>query len=106
MRTFVGLFFVIFLSGTPQARADGPPFQACGIKIGEVSTNSAIIWTRLTKNAESNPASAPWFEIHFEKSGWVEATDMKMIREPALGVRFDEGAKDENDIAFAVPGMP
>src|ERR1043166_2215726 len=34
--------------------ADPQAHQANGVKIGEVTPTSAIIWTRLTKNAEWN----------------------------------------------------
>ena len=29
--------------------AGGPPYQATGVKVGEVDATSAIVWTRLTK---------------------------------------------------------
>ena len=37
-----------------QPPESNPPFQANGIKIGEVGTNRAIIWTRLTTTPEAN----------------------------------------------------
>jgi alkaline phosphatase D len=33
---------------------DKGPFQATGVRVGEVTENSAIVWTRLTKHAERN----------------------------------------------------
>ena len=35
------------------------PFQATGFKVGEVTHNSAIVWTRLTANAKANPSTNP-----------------------------------------------
>lgn len=37
------------------AVADGPPFLAEGFKIGEVTSDSAIIWTRLSRVARCSP---------------------------------------------------
>lgn len=36
------------------------PHQANGIKIGEVDSTSAVVWTRLTKNEEPNWAGVPF----------------------------------------------
>ena len=33
--------------------APGPPYQATGFKVGEVTDTSAIVWTRLTRNASN-----------------------------------------------------
>ncbi|MDP3072247.1 MAG: alkaline phosphatase D family protein [Opitutaceae bacterium] len=35
-------------------------FQGNGLKIGEVTTDSAVIWTRLTVAAEANWSGTPW----------------------------------------------
>jgi alkaline phosphatase D len=43
------------------------PHLATGIKIGEVTDHSAIVWTRLTKNAERNPADGPTVTIKYAK---------------------------------------
>jgi alkaline phosphatase D len=40
--------------------AGGPVYMADGIKIGEVRQDSAIVWTRLTKNAELNAHGLAW----------------------------------------------
>jgi len=42
------------------AQAASPVNMANGIKIGEVTSTTAIIWTRLTKNAERNVAGKPF----------------------------------------------
>ena len=83
-----------------------PPHQANGIKIGEVDQSSAIVWTRLTRNAEANSTDAPWFDIEYEKAGFVRASDAKFLREKVVGVRYDEGAESADDIQWAVPGTP
>jgi len=38
----------------------GPPYQANGVKIGEVTQTSAIIWTRLTEKPERNTDGIPF----------------------------------------------
>ena len=74
-------------------------YQASGLKIGEVSTDSAIVWTRLTKNPARNPTDGPRVKIHYagnqhdagRRQGIVEA------------VVFPKGASAEN-LREAVPG--
>jgi alkaline phosphatase D len=44
--------------------SDGP-FQATGIKIGEVTNNSAIVWTRLTRNPQRVDFGAPMPEVSY-----------------------------------------
>jgi alkaline phosphatase D len=46
------------LSAADQQAAAGPPYQACGFKVGELTADSAIIWARLTLRAERNPGDA------------------------------------------------
>lgn len=56
MRSFVRagvVFGWCFLFGGQAASAQ--PFQATGVKVGEVTENSAIVWVRLTERAERNP---------------------------------------------------
>mgnify|MGYP002621944646 CR=1 FL=1 len=49
------------------AAADEGPYLATGIKIGEVDDQSAIVWTRLTRNAQRNPIDGPEVTIEYEK---------------------------------------
>lgn len=80
------------------------PHQANGFKVGEVDATSAIVWTRLTKNAESNAKDAPWFDIQYEKHGFERASDEKFRRDRVLGVRYDDPDSGADGIAYAVPG--
>ena len=82
----------------------GAPHQANGIKIGEVDQTSAIIWTRLTRNAESNPKGGPWFDIEYQKYGFERASDAKFRRDEVLGVRFDDPDSGVEGLEWAVPG--
>src|SRR5674476_522038 len=81
------------------------PFMATGIKIGEISSNAAIIWTRLTKSSIRVSDDAPQSIIfdknpktrEFEHKGYKES---RPNREPK--VIYPEGI-DVNTIAGAVP---
>ncbi|MBL7077899.1 MAG: sulfatase-like hydrolase/transferase [Kiritimatiellae bacterium] len=42
------------------AQKAAPVFMANGVKIGEVSATSAVVWTRLTEHAEGNAAGRPF----------------------------------------------
>ena len=60
------LLGIISLAGGRVVIAEGP-YQATGIKIGELTDTSAIVWTRLTRNAERNGPDAPMVKIVVEK---------------------------------------
>ncbi|HUT45843.1 MAG TPA: alkaline phosphatase D family protein [Sedimentisphaerales bacterium] len=85
--------------------SDGP-YQATGIKIGEVTYNTAIVWTRLTRNPERVGSIAPLPEITYRnpKTG-------KIIKKPGGRpdltpiVNFPEDSTIET-IEGAVPGAP
>ncbi len=51
---FLSLFFAFASTMASRAAELAPVSMANGIKIGEVSSTSAIVWTRLTKNPERN----------------------------------------------------
>jgi alkaline phosphatase D len=64
----------------PAGSGAGPsahgPYQATGIKIGEVTDSLAIIWTRLTLKAERNPADGPMVRIvDAAQAGGAKQTD-------------------------------
>ncbi len=58
-RRFLFAAGLLFVLAVQVCSAAGGPYQAAGIKIGEVSDNSAIAWTRLTRNAERNSSDWP-----------------------------------------------
>lgn len=47
------------------------PFQATGFKVGEVTSESAIVWTRLTSRPERNPEDAPMVDFARDTSGTI-----------------------------------
>ncbi len=92
--------------GCGEALSDGP-YQATGIRIGEVTDDSAIIWTRLTRHSERVGSKAPMPQILYRdvKTG-------KLLDKPAGGrsrlipvVKFPDGWTIET-IEGAVPGAP
>jgi alkaline phosphatase D len=68
LRCALVLVMGLLLGGyaTVPALAAGPYF-ATGIKIGEVTDQNAIVWTRLTKHAERNAADGPLVEIVYDQ---------------------------------------
>jgi alkaline phosphatase D len=80
------------------------PFQATGIKIGEVTDTSAILWTRLTLKAERNPADGPRVEIVNAGADAKKAKKPDNARVPKTGV-YPPGVTVA-DIRDAVPGAP
>ncbi len=92
--------------GCSKALSDGP-YQATGIRIGEVTDNSAIIWTRLTRHPERVGAEAPLPKILYR-----ESETGALLDKPKGGrsgstpvVRFPDGSTIET-IEGAVPGAP
>lgn len=70
--------------GPSSARAaeESGPFQATGMRVGEATQNSAIVWTRLTKHAERNNEG-----VVFPKK-----VDRKNNRQTTVPVEQIEGA--------------
>ncbi|MCA9204495.1 MAG: hypothetical protein KDA59_15685, partial [Planctomycetales bacterium] len=56
--TFMALIVSSITAANGAHAADGP-FQATGFKVGEMTADSAIVWTRTTARPEPNPADAP-----------------------------------------------
>ncbi len=82
------LFLLFILAGCEQPATNAPavdaaaptaasvaapasvgPYQATGIKIGEVTDTEAIIWTRLTRLAEPISTDAPMPEVLYREPG-------------------------------------
>ena len=67
------MIILFFAAVTYSGGLSGGPFQATGIKIGEVAHNSAIVWTRLTQHPERVGSEAPMPEISYRdtKTGTI-----------------------------------
>ena len=110
MGALLRLFFCASCAALAQANA--PVYQATGFKIGEVTPDSAIIWTRLTRQAERNPNDGPKVTIRYvdnefnnaRRRGAVEA-----VQYPA-GVTVDDlrngapGAAGETRVRYRAVG--
>jgi len=80
--------------------AQDAPFQATGFKVGEVTDTTAIVWTRLTKREQRNPADGPNVTIEYAKS--EEKADRR--GRTVSAVVFENGI-GVDDIRMAVPGV-
>jgi alkaline phosphatase D len=82
----------------------GGPYQATGIKIGEVTDKTAIVWTRLTRHPERIGSGAPMPEILYYDSRTgkpIKKSQGRPNRTPV--VNFPGGSTIET-IEGAVPG--
>jgi alkaline phosphatase D len=91
--------------GCTSVLSDGP-YQATGIKIGEVTDNAAIVWTRLTRHPERVGTQAPMPQILYRDPKTGELTGRRGGR-PNLTpvVNFPKGSTIQT-IEGAVPGAP
>ena len=96
---------ILTVCGCSSSFSDAP-HQATGIKIGEVTHNTAIVWTRLTRLAQRVGAEAPMPEI------WYSDPKTEKLGGRGKGrpdktpvVKFPEGSTMET-IEGAVPGAP
>jgi len=71
------VLLVITLSGTLFAKESSSVHMANGIKIGEVTSTSAIIWIRLTQNSERNLKGQSWPKVKSKKSKGQSLGDMQ-----------------------------
>lgn len=85
---------------TPPGHSSGDGvFQATGFKIGEVTSTSAIVWTRITANSERNPSDRPPVEIRYvdgkQNKGGRRGTVESVVFPPGMTAA---------DLAEAAPG--
>ena len=90
---FSSFLFIFFCHSSVFAEG---PFQANGLKTGETTSDSIIVWTRLTKNKQRNTADHPGFEI-------LAGNKRKGKKRLVTGVKYaTPGGAAE--LPFAVPG--
>jgi alkaline phosphatase D len=80
----------------PRPVESAGPFQATGIKTGELTSTTAIVWTRLTRNEKRNPSDGPMVEIHVKGKRDRNNTGV-------TGLSYPDGLTVA-DIRNAVPG--
>ncbi|NND05655.1 MAG: alkaline phosphatase [Saprospiraceae bacterium] len=101
---FLCIYFISLSSGDSYhpSQSNAGPFFATGIKIGEVSQNRALIWTRLTKNQERiYDAVKPDVKYFDVESGKLESRKGRPNKTPI--VTFPDG-HTINNIEGATPG--
>jgi alkaline phosphatase D len=99
------ILLLLFAYGCGEISSGGP-YQATGIKIGEVTDREAIIWTRLTRNSERVGFGAPMPEILY-----YDADTGEPVKNPNRRSNFTVDVKYPDDstintIEGAVPGAP
>lgn len=94
---------IFFVLGITCSRST--PYQATGVKVGEVTDTSVIIWTRLTAHESRVGAAAPMPTVQYKNpttGAWGEKKKGRPDAEPR--VIFPEGYSVDN-IEGACPGM-
>jgi alkaline phosphatase D len=102
------LVFVVLLLTTYGCSefSSGGPYQATGIKIGEVTDKEAVVWTRLTRNPERVGFEAPMPEILYFNADTGEPVK-KPSRRSNLTIKVNyPDSSTINTIEGAVPGAP
>ena len=105
MRTYLAAAVVavggVLAASGPSARAAGP-YQATGFKVGEVTDNTAIVWTRLTARARRNPPDAPMVTLKYATDG-KDKKGKKSKKRTVVAVEYPAGTTVA-DIRDAAPG--
>lgn len=102
--TVLMILTILLIIQIHDLRAANGPYQATGIKIGEVTDSSVIIWTRLTKYPEryKGAVTAPEIRYYDYDSGEYMSNSNKWSRHAPI-VKFPNGS-DIYSIEGAVPG--
>jgi len=75
LQNIICLTTLLAIAALPAARAaDTPVYMANGIKIGEVTQNRAIVWTRLTAAPERNASGFPFPRLGSNREAGVGKT--------------------------------
>ena len=97
--------FLLTVYGCSNSLSSGP-YQATGIKIGEVTDKTAIVWTRLTRHPQRIGGRAPVPEILYCDAKTGELTKKPKGRPNLTPIaNFPEGSTIHT-IEGAVPGAP
>jgi alkaline phosphatase D len=87
-------FSIVAAYATIYSIAYAQPYQATGIKIGEVTDTSAIVWTRLTRDAERVGGDAPLPDVRYRDPDTGELLTESEVRKPDwdVVVTFPDGS--------------
>ena len=102
----VTMITLLFVAVACSGNLSSGPYQATGIKIGEVTCNTAIVWTRLTLNPKRVDFGEPMPEISYRNPKTGKVIKKNQGR-PDLTpiVNFPKNSTIET-IEGAVPGTP
>ena len=103
-----GLGFALTLLVVFPASASGEAkcHQATGFKVGEVTETTAIVWTRLTRNATPNPPDAPMVRLKYGKAGKRTSRGQRQVqnkRKKVIAIVYPP-SMTAADIRNAAPG--
>lgn len=104
----ISAWFILMASvylGAVLAEEARPPFMASGIKICEVTSTSAIVWTRLTRNPSRSGEGNPVPDVLYAnpETGGLVPRDGRPSWKPTV---FWPKGHDITNIRGAVPGTP
>ena len=103
------LFLQLFLQAQPHKPPAIPAsvHMATGVKVGEVSGSSAVVWVRLTKTAEAHAGGTPWLDEAEEVPDGLTLADMQGAAPGTPGEVLVRWRKEgEADPAGASPWTP
>ncbi len=106
LKPIIKLVFMVLLLAAHGCSdvSSGGPYQATGIKIGEVTDKEAIVWTRLTRHPERVGLGAPMPEVLYSDPDTGELVKKPKGRpDSAPVVKFPENSTIQT-IEGAVPG--
>jgi len=89
------------------ASGEATCYQATGFKVGEVMDTTAIVWTRLTRNAKPNPPDAPMVRLKHGKADKRTSRGQRQVqnkRKKVIAIVYPQGMTAA-DIRYAAPGM-
>jgi alkaline phosphatase D len=106
MKTLLSIFLgACFLGGcTSQTTQVAGPYQSMGIKIGEVTDNSAIIWTRLNRDAQRVGIEGGMPEVNYldRENRRIKNNGSRRSLRPVVTFPTDGGV---SSVEGAVPGI-
>ena len=108
--SILAIIFAAAMTTVAAGAAAAPPYQATGVKVGEVTQTSAIVWTRLTRNPERANNGLQWPQVKKEAISGLASGDIKSKNKPVkakkvVGEQLPPGATLDR-MEGATPGAP
>lgn len=100
-RVIAWLILAGALSCTVGCKATAGPYQATGVKVGEVTATSAIVWTRLTRNPRRLNSGVRPLKAAWDEPQWPEGVSVDELEGAVPGaegeVRVVYGAEGQEE---------